>query len=68
MTSKVVRNKVRLYRFYNMNKSDYGSPFALCDTHRKQQIVPNNCVLSKLADKTDMQCDKCAYKEKSHER
>jgi len=62
MKYKVVRNKVRLYRFYNMNASDYGSPFGLCDMHKESQTCPNSCVLIKLSDKSELPCDRC-YRE-----
>jgi len=49
----------RLYRFYNMVASKDGEPFALCDKHRKIQKIPDNCILSKIADKTDWGCNIC---------
>lgn len=52
--------EVRLYRFYNWEKSRHGEPFALCDRHVKQQPVPGSCVLVKLADKALLGCIVCA--------
>lgn len=49
----------KLYRFYNMGKSAHGTPFALCDKHRKSQKIPDACVLEKIADKTDWECETC---------
>ena len=48
-----------LYRFYNMEASKYGEPFILCDKHYKNQKVPNNCTLNKIADKSNLPCIKC---------
>jgi len=63
MKYKVVKTKTRLYRFYNMNRSDYGSPFALCDWHKEHQPCPDACVLTKLSDKTDWECSRCYENE-----
>lgn len=30
-----MKNKVRVYRFYNIEKSAYGVPFPMCDKHYK---------------------------------
>jgi len=52
-------NTISLYRFYNMNKSDYGEPFALCQKHRQVQRIPELCILDKIADKAIDLCVKC---------
>lgn len=46
----------RLYRFYNMDISDYGAPFALCDFHRTVQRIPDHCVIHEIADSTQWPC------------
>jgi len=51
--------KVKIYRFYNMNKSEYGEPFSLCDKHRETQRCPDSCAIIKLADKSIESCIKC---------
>lgn len=51
--------EVRVYRFYNMSVSKYGEPFALCDKHFKTQKIPNNCILNKIANKSNLLCVKC---------
>lgn len=50
----------RLYRFYNMDLSRYGEPFALCDAHADTQKIPSNCDLQKIADKAVQACAKCS--------
>jgi hypothetical protein len=47
---------VRLYRFYNMEVSRYGEPFALCDGHRKEQPIPAACTLDCMADNARREC------------
>lgn len=49
-----------LYQFYNMEKSAHGQPFALCDEHRRDQKVPDVCVLQKIAEKAIEPCSRCA--------
>jgi predicted RNase H-like nuclease (RuvC/YqgF family) len=50
---------IRLYRLYNIEKSDYGEPFGMCDRHAKDYQV-SNCVMQKIADKTEYYgCDFC---------
>ena len=50
---------VRLYRFYNMEKSRYGEPFALCDQCKPRQVVPAVCYLEKIADESVWACINC---------
>jgi len=53
-------NRVRLYRFYNINIGARGEPFAMCDKHKKQYNTPDNLILELIGGKTDMECDKCS--------
>jgi len=53
------KNKIKLYQFYNMEKSDYGKLFALCETHREKQKIPSNCVLKEIGISTTMSCVVC---------
>ncbi len=58
---KVTKGKVtRLYRFFNMAKDAHGEPFALCDEHRETQVVPEGCILNKIADRAAAACAQCA--------
>ncbi len=50
----------RLYRFYNMEKSEHGSPFALCDECRSKQRIPEVCVLECIAGHTEWLCTRCS--------
>ncbi len=42
--------RVGLFRFYNWKVSGYGEPFALCEGHEKEQVVPDTCRLEKLSE------------------
>lgn len=55
------RKAVRLYRFYNFNVGKSGEPIAICDFHILTQKIPPACVLNKIADKANEQCNRCAY-------
>ena len=55
--------EVRLYRFYNMELSRHGEPFALCDVCRQRQRVPGLCLIEKLANQAVLPCDRCGRQE-----
>jgi hypothetical protein len=48
--------EVALYRFFNIDRSLYGEPFALCAGHFKTQPIPRNCTIHKIAEKSLMPC------------
>ena len=50
---------IRLYQFYNMEKSQHGSPFALCDDCKPEQPVPDVCVLDCIANQAKGPCALC---------
>jgi len=54
----ICSGQVRLYRFYNIEKSKYGEPFALCDAHRKEQPIPAYCTIEKIANDADWPCSR----------
>lgn len=47
----------RLYRFYNIELSAHGEPFAMCDECSQNYRSPEGCYLEKIADNADWQCD-----------
>lgn len=51
--------KIRLYQFNNFQTCKHGEPFALCDRHGAEQVMPSNCVLTKIADKAISGCRAC---------
>ncbi|HEC36782.1 hypothetical protein LCGC14_0641330 [marine sediment metagenome] len=53
------KKKIRLYRFYNMNVSKDGEPFAMCDYHKETYQVPPSCIMNKIADKSKISCNLC---------
>jgi len=55
--------RVALYRFFNMEKSRYGEPFALCEAHAKTQTVPSLCILQQIANDSLIECNQCMGEE-----
>ena len=47
----------RLYRFYNIVVGKHGEPFAMCDKCAKNYRPPTTCLMQKIADKTDWECN-----------
>lgn len=47
---------VRLYRFYNIEQSKYGEPFAMCDECREAYESPNYVYMRKVADRAVEGC------------
>ena len=50
---------IRLYRFFNFIKDEYGKPFGLCDRHKRTYSVPAICVMEKLAESSSLPCFLC---------
>jgi hypothetical protein len=48
-----------LYRFYNMEVGRHGIPFPLCAEHRSTQLVPESCILEKIAERSAFECLEC---------
>lgn len=57
------KNKIRLYRFFNVNKEAYGEPFGMCDKCNDGYAIPPFLVLEKLSDETDYACTHGDHKE-----
>lgn len=51
------KGRVALYRFFNFVVGKHGEPFTLCEEHRAQQVVPDNCFLEKMADSSVYECE-----------
>lgn len=51
---------IGLYQFYNIKVGETGEPFALCEKHRKEQVIPDNCALNRLAENPTMECNQCS--------
>lgn len=64
MTQKT--NKVRLYRFYNVDVQKQGKPFSMCDRCREKYEIPHNCLMDCIADESKQLCNTCEQKEHSH--
>lgn len=47
---------VGLFRFYNWSVGKHGEPFALCEGHEKEQVVPSGCYMEKIADQALKPC------------
>lgn len=47
-SKSICKGEVRIYRFYNYEFDRYGEPFALCETHRREQLIPQGCHLDRL--------------------
>lgn len=40
--------KLKIYRIYNINVHRGGTPFVRCETHAKEQKLPDGCVLREV--------------------
>jgi len=67
MTSGGSKDLIRLYRFFNVDKTEHGSLFAMCDYHYVDYIKPNNCLMERLANEALWECDLCR-EEKENSR
>jgi len=50
---------VRLYRFFNIDVSLHGEPWAMCDLHYAGYKPPTTCIIEKLADLAEWPCHQC---------
>lgn len=60
-------NRVRLYRFFNMELNRDGAPFAMCDQHRASYRVPDKCVMHTLSNESLIPCNTCEAGEIIHD-
>jgi len=51
----------RIYKIYNIEKSEYGKSFTLCDRcfPKWKMKLPKDLLLEKIADKSFKQCNLC---------
>lgn len=48
--------RVAMYRYYNWEVSKHGEPFILCELCASKQPTVPKCILQKMADVTDRNC------------
>ena len=60
--------KNKLYQYFNFVENKCGEPFALCPAHEHTLVKsPPNCILNVLAEKSNVECNRCwaiGYKRK----
>ena len=59
MVSAECRERVRLYRQYDIVSNLGGEPFALCDHHVRFYTLPMRCMLLRVAPETEHACKAC---------
>ena len=60
------KNKIKkLYRIFNLNKGEYGEPFALCDKCFKkwEEEIRGKIVYERIANDTSIPCNQCNKKK-----